>query len=137
MKEFSKSMGIKFIFSSPYHHNTNGMTEWQFRTIRDVINASVKEAKQKDWATILPDMEFNERNALESNRTKPRRNYLWRKICRKRWNNNKNSQQRNLYLVQQDLKYPTNRSLDIGGKKFWWKWNLDSWIKTDIKVHSE
>ena len=53
MKEFAKSMGIELIFSSPYHHNTNGMIERQFR-----INASVKGTKQKDWATILPDIEF-------------------------------------------------------------------------------
>jgi len=58
MNEFAGEMEIKLVFSSPYHHNTNGMIERQFRTMRDLINASVKEKKQKDWAQILPDIEF-------------------------------------------------------------------------------
>ena len=53
MKEFAEEMEIKLVFSSSYHHNTNGMIERQFKTMRDLINASVKEKKQKDW-TYFP-----------------------------------------------------------------------------------
>ena len=38
IKGMMQSMGIKLYFSSPYHHNTNGTVERQFRTIRDYIS---------------------------------------------------------------------------------------------------
>ena len=40
MKKLTDKLGITLYFSSPYHHNTNGMVERQFRTVRDLINAS-------------------------------------------------------------------------------------------------
>jgi len=53
-KEMTDSMNIQIYFSSPYHHNTNGIVERQFRTIRDYINSALKDKKKKDWAELLP-----------------------------------------------------------------------------------
>ena len=33
--EIAEAIGTKLCFSSPYHHNTNGIVKRQFRTIRD------------------------------------------------------------------------------------------------------
>jgi len=49
---------IKLEFSSPYHHNTNGIIERQFRTIRDYINTTVETNRSKNWVDILPEIEF-------------------------------------------------------------------------------
>ena len=58
MKELARKTGAKIWFSSPYHHNTNGVVERQFRTIRDYINSTVMDRQQKDWGRILPEIEF-------------------------------------------------------------------------------
>jgi len=57
--EFTKSMIIKLQFSSTYHHNANGIIERQFRTIRDALNASLKDNGRKNWVEILPEIEFS------------------------------------------------------------------------------
>ena len=49
-------MGI--VYSSPYHHSTNGLIEWQFRTIRDAIYISLKDRFYNNWADLLPETEF-------------------------------------------------------------------------------
>ena len=46
------------IYSSPYHHSANGLIERKFRTIRDYINASLKDKTGKNWADLLPEIEF-------------------------------------------------------------------------------
>ena len=46
------------ICSNPYHHSANGLIERQFRTIRDYINASLKDKTRKNWANLLPEIEF-------------------------------------------------------------------------------
>ena len=56
--QMAKSLGTIVQLSSPYHHNTNGIIERQFRTIREYINASLKERTNTDWAEILPEIEF-------------------------------------------------------------------------------
>ena len=115
MKEFAEEMEIKLVFSSPYHHNTNGMIERQFRTMRDLINASVKEKKQKDWAQILPDIEFTLNATFQKTIGRsPAEIMLGRKICRERWYGNTRSQQKEHPKTEHEIVYPTRRSFDIG-----------------------
>jgi len=86
IKELMEKFGIQLIFSSPYHHNTNGMVERQFRTIREYIHASTKERGETSWADILPEVEF----ALNATRQKtigksPTEMLFGRKIDRQKW----------------------------------------------------
>jgi hypothetical protein len=67
--DFTKSMLIKLQFSSPYHHSANGIIERQFRTIRDAINATLKDTGRKNWVDILPEIEFSI-NASKQSTTK-------------------------------------------------------------------
>lgn len=56
---------INVIFSSPYHHRTNGVVERQFRTIRDAIVTSMQDGKYKDWTEILPRIEYMINNTYQ------------------------------------------------------------------------
>jgi len=47
MKLMAQKYNIKLQFSSPYHHNTNGLVERQFRTIRDFMNATLVKERKK------------------------------------------------------------------------------------------
>ena len=47
--KYARSMLIEIRFSSPYHHSANGIIERQFRTIRDALNASLR---QKIWKKL-------------------------------------------------------------------------------------
>jgi len=58
IKDMAESMSIKMCYSSPYHHNTNGIVERQFRTIREYLNASLHTKKGSDWEELLPEIEF-------------------------------------------------------------------------------
>ena len=58
IRELLSKHHIKLKQSSPYHHNTNGLVERQFRTIRDAIATSIQDKKYRDWADLLPDIEF-------------------------------------------------------------------------------
>lgn len=59
ISEFLKEHGVEIFYSSPYHHQTNGMVERQFRTMRDYMNATLKERTKSDWEEILPEIEFS------------------------------------------------------------------------------
>ena len=52
MADLAAEVGTTLIFSNPYHHNTNGFTERQFRTIREYINASLKDRDKKKLGYI-------------------------------------------------------------------------------------
>lgn len=56
--EVLQKLRIKPVYSSPYHHNTNGIIERQFRTIRDAINTRMKDGMHKDWSELIPEIEF-------------------------------------------------------------------------------
>ena len=49
----SKGLGIQQIFTSPYHPQTNGLTERMNRTIKQVISSFV-DPVHKNWDQILP-----------------------------------------------------------------------------------
>ena len=56
--EFAKRWNVELCFSRPYHHNTNGQIERQFRTVRDLLNTTLEDRKISDWTEILPEIEF-------------------------------------------------------------------------------
>jgi len=86
MSDLAKGMKIKLFFSSPYHHNTNGVIERQFRTIRDYINASLRERKKNDWSEILPDIEFTMNATVQKSiGQSPAEIIFGRKINREQW----------------------------------------------------
>ena len=49
----SHSLGIKQVFTSPYHPQTNGLTERMNKTIKQVISAYVDPLHQS-WDQVLP-----------------------------------------------------------------------------------
>jgi len=57
-KETANKFKAEIVYSSPYHHNTNGVVERQFRTIRDAMNIRMKDEVHKDWTETLPEIEF-------------------------------------------------------------------------------
>lgn len=84
--EWAKASNIKICFSSPYHHNTNGIIERQFRTIRDYLNASAAENKHPDWEERTPEIEFALNATVQKTLgTSPAELILGKKICRERW----------------------------------------------------
>jgi transposase InsO family protein len=112
VQELMIKQGIQLVFSSPYHHNTNGMVERQFRTIREYIQASLKERKETSWADTFPEVEFT----LNATRQKtigrsPAEVILNRKIDRLKWYSNK------MNTSAENIKYPdgkTRRNFNIG-----------------------
>ena len=57
-QEWVKEIGTEVRYSSPYHHNTNGVVERQFRTVRDYVDCCLKEMGNGEWDILLPDIEF-------------------------------------------------------------------------------
>ena len=74
-------MGTKLFFSSPYHHNTNGIVERQFRTIRDYINSSSNENKKKKrlGRNSTRDLIHSKCDDTKDDWVKPGGSNLWKK----------------------------------------------------------
>ena len=53
LQVLSHSLGIKQVFTSPYHPQTNGLTERMNKTIKQVISAYVDPLHQS-WDHVLP-----------------------------------------------------------------------------------
>ena len=53
LKVLAQSLGIKQLFTSPYHPQTNGLTERMNKTIKQVITAYVDPLHQS-WDQVLP-----------------------------------------------------------------------------------
>jgi hypothetical protein len=122
IKEMAQKMNTELIFSSPYHHNANGIIERQFRTIRDYINATVKERTKTNWANILPEIEFTLNATVQKTiNMSPAEMIFGRKIDRTRWLANKNKKvektmiNRNEITENQETE-PTKRKFEIGDK---------------------
>ena len=112
IKEFAESLGITLCFSSPYHHNTNGIIERQFRTVRDFINASLKAKNHKDWAEAIPNIEFTMNATFQKTLGRsPAEEIFGRKICRERWYDNKQLSNK---IKEPEEIYTTLRSFNIG-----------------------
>ena len=56
-KDFCTENGIMKIESSPYHPQSNGIVERQFRTLKDMIYATSKD-KKLDWSLAIPFVEI-------------------------------------------------------------------------------
>jgi len=85
-QDFGKENNIELHFSSPYHHNTNGVIERQFRTIKDCLNSTLQCRDKSDWETLIPEIEFvlnaTEQKTLERS---PAEIIFGRKIFRESW----------------------------------------------------
>ena len=89
MRALAEGIKAKLIFSSPYHHNTNGVIERQFRTIRDWINATILERKNTNWKELIPEIEYT-LNATEQKTIgkSPAEIIYGKKINRSQWYEN-------------------------------------------------
>ena len=87
MVEFAKRWNVELCFSSPYHHNTNGQIERQFRTVRDLLNTTLEDRKISDWTEILPEIEFALNSTWQKSiNTSPAEFVFGKKIARENWN---------------------------------------------------
>ena len=110
MKKMTTEMGSKLQFSSPYHHNTNGVVERQFRTIRDQMNASLHGKRQGEWDEIVPDIEFTLNATIQKSLGKsPAEIVFGRKLSRECW-----VSQRQTDEDKPSIKYPTKRIFQVG-----------------------
>ena len=117
IKDFARSMGILLCFSSPYHHNTNGIIERQFRTVRDYINSSLRDRKRSTWAEILPEIEFTLNATVQKSiGCSPAEVIFGRKICRERWYSKEHLQQRIDESEETQEVHETRRTFNVGEK---------------------
>ena len=82
-------IGADLCFSSPYHHNTNGVVERQFKTIRDYINTILHERRSTEWGELIPDIEFSMNATVQKTlNSSPAEVIFGRRLCRERWLSN-------------------------------------------------
>ena len=75
-------------YSSPYHHQTNGQIERQFRTIRDWISCSIQDKLYKNWEESLPHIEFAMNSTIQmSIKCSPAEVIFGKKINKERFKN--------------------------------------------------
>jgi transposase InsO family protein len=129
VKEMLEARGIKLIFSSPYHHNTNGIIERQFRTIREFIQASLKERNSMSWADILPEVEF----AINATKQKtigcsPAEVVFGKKIDRQQWYSDSKTDRENLRQKIKEKNTPVET-----GTRATYKVGDKVWIMKEIR----
>ena len=108
-------MGILLCFSTPYHHNTNGVIERQFRTVRDYINSSLRDRKRSSWVEILPEIEFTLNATFQKSiGCNPAEVIFGRKICRERWYSKEHLQQRIDESEETQEMHETRRIFTVG-----------------------
>ena len=108
-KILADSMGIKLCFSSPYHHNTNGVVERQFRTIRDCLNAESSDTNSISWDKKLPEIEFMLNATYQKSiEMSPASMIYGREIRRERWLDSPQMENK------QAIQFPTKRSFQLG-----------------------
>jgi len=111
MKEFAKKLDIKLCYSSPYHHSANGQIERQFRTIRDLVNATLRERGTSDWAELLPEIEFTMNATMQKTiRKSPAEIVFGKKISRERWQESESLRSTEESIPDE----PTNRQFEVG-----------------------
>ena len=80
-KDTVKRFKVEITYSSPYHHNTNGIVERQFRTIRDAINIRMKDGNHRDWTEVLSEIEFMLNSTVQATTgVSPAENNIWETI---------------------------------------------------------
>ena len=90
IRELATSHNIKLQFSSPYHHCANGLIERQFRTIRDLMNTSLKDKLKKNWVELLPEIEFTLNATVQSTTGKSPAETIFGFRISREWRNNVN-----------------------------------------------
>jgi len=64
-RNFCANLGIRQLFSTPYHHQANGMVERLNRSILNILRMYIKD-DQLDWDTHLPATLFAYRTSVHS-----------------------------------------------------------------------
>jgi len=109
MVEFAKRWNVELCFSSPYHHNTNGQIERQFRTVRDLLNTTLEDRKISDWTEILPEIEFALNSTWQKSiNTSPAEFVFGKKIARENWNQQTSE--------KTETKSESKRTFEVGEK---------------------
>ena len=65
MKQFCKKNSIQQVFSSPYHHESNGIVERCIRSAKDMLYATAKE-RNEEWDKVIPIVELSLRSSKNS-----------------------------------------------------------------------
>ena len=63
-KSVQRMMGTKLKFSTAFHPQTDGQTEWTIQTLEDMLRACVMEFKGA-WSKYLPLIEFSYNNSYQ------------------------------------------------------------------------
>jgi transposase InsO family protein len=112
-KDTMNKFKAEIVYSSPYHHNTNGIVERQFRTIRDAINIRMKDETHKDWTEILPEVEFMLNSTIQATIGVSPAEIIFGRKLRHWWKNTKEEKTRkekSISVVE------TNRTFQVGDK---------------------
>ena len=126
IKELAEKYNIKLQYSSPYHHNTNGIIERQFRTIRDYLSASIKDKLRKDWVDILSEIEFTLNSTVQQTIGKSPAEVIFGFKLTREWEpsvrkyNNRDIIVKEVQEKQKNIKYDnsskTHREFNIGAE---------------------
>jgi transposase InsO family protein len=124
MKELAERYKIQIQYSSPYHHNTNGLIERQFRTIRDFISSSLKDKNGKTWVDLLPEVEYSLNATTQKSIGMSPAEVVFGFPINRQWNNNKeigrnredilNTVRQNQSKIAYDNSKRGNREFNVG-----------------------
>ena len=138
IKELAERFNIKLQYSSPYHHNTNGLIERQFRTVRDYLSASIRDKLRKDWTEILSEIEFTMNSTIQQTIEKSPAEVIFGFKISREWEPNRNRNlERNAVIQevkdrQMQVKFNnenrTHREFQIGDEVL---------VKVDIRSKEE
>ena len=112
-KDTMNKFKAEIVYSSPYHHNTNGIVERQFRTIRDAINIRMKDETHKDWTEILPEVEFMLNSTIQATIGVSPAEIIFGRKLRHWWKNTKEEKTRK---EKSKNVVETNRTFQVGDK---------------------
>ena len=61
---FQEALGTQFNFSTAYHPETDGQTEWMNQTLEDMLHMYMMD-EQKHWEEFSPLVEFAYNNSYQ------------------------------------------------------------------------
>jgi len=130
IREMMERLKIKLVFSSPYHHKTNGIIERQFRTIREYCMATLKDRKGTNWADILPEIEYTLNSTVQKTTGKsPAEIVFGKRIDRFQWHDRTQEERGEIIRKVREKTGKidtgdTRRKLEIGD---------EVWIKKEVR----